>query len=83
MESIEKVVEGRHPGTQTAVVWFAFEHLAQADLRIVSKHCRDLAVKMIQTLCDGPELTTGLRKLREAKDCFVTQRVMDHHAPKE
>jgi len=26
---------------------------------------------MIRVLPDGPELTSGLRKLLEAKDCFV------------
>lgn len=26
---------------------------------------------VINTLPDGPELTAGLRKLLEAKDCFV------------
>jgi hypothetical protein len=26
---------------------------------------------------DGPELTTGLRKLLEAKDCFVRQALID------
>jgi hypothetical protein len=28
---------------------------------------------MLQKLDDGPELTIGLRKLLEAKDCFVRQ----------
>jgi hypothetical protein len=28
---------------------------------------------MISELPDGPELTAGLRKLLEAKDCFVRQ----------
>lgn len=28
---------------------------------------------MIRELPDGPELTAGLRKLLEAKDCFVRQ----------
>jgi hypothetical protein len=30
-----------------------------------------LAEAMIVELPDGPELTAGLRKLLEAKDCFV------------
>jgi hypothetical protein len=28
-------------------------------------------------LADGPELSAGLRKLVEAKDCLVRQRVVD------
>ena len=31
----------------------------------------DLAEAMVNALPDGPELTAGLRKLLEAKDCFV------------
>jgi hypothetical protein len=37
----------------------------------VSKPCGGLAEEMIRVLPDGPELTAGLRKLLEAKDCFV------------
>jgi hypothetical protein len=29
------------------------------------------ADRMVEACPDGPELTTGLRKLLEAKDCFV------------
>lgn len=76
MGRIEDVVKGRHPGTQHFAALFAYEHLP-VDLQQVSRVVHDLAVQMIETLNDGPELTTGLRKLREAKDCFVTQRVLD------
>lgn len=31
----------------------------------------DVARHMASILVDSPELTAGLRKLREAKDCFV------------
>lgn len=47
------------------------------NLRIVSEACHDFAVKMVASLDDGPELTAGLRRLLEAKDCFVRQRVVD------
>ncbi|AKF14334.1 hypothetical protein SEA_VINCENZO_72 [Mycobacterium phage Vincenzo] len=33
--------------------------------------------KMLELLGDGPELTAGLRKLLEAKDCFVRQALLD------
>ena len=33
--------------------------------------CAQTAEGMIEELPDGPELTVGLRKLLEAKDCFV------------
>jgi hypothetical protein len=35
------------------------------------------AVQMVTLLGDGPELTAGLRKLREAKDTFVIQALLD------
>lgn len=61
----------RHPGTQQIARYFAFEHLSKPDLRAISEECHDHAALMIAALPDGPELTTGLRKLLEAKDCFV------------
>jgi hypothetical protein len=63
-------LEGRHPATQHLAQYFAFEHLA-SPLRDISSRCAMLAEMMIGELPDGPELTTGLRKLLEAKDCFV------------
>jgi hypothetical protein len=62
--------EGRHPGTQQVAQWFTFDHLAE-DVRPPSAACAELAQEMIDALPDGPELTVGLRKLLEAKDCFV------------
>lgn len=50
--------------------WFKFEHLP-AHLQEPSKACAELATKIDETLPEGPEKTTGLRKLLEAKDCFV------------
>lgn len=62
--------EGRHPATQQLARWFTFDHLRD-DLRPPSHACAELAQTMIDTLPDGPELSAGLRKLLEAKDCFV------------
>jgi hypothetical protein len=60
----------RHVSTQQIFRHFAYEHL-KVPMRGVSAQCHDLAVLMISTIPDGPELTAGLRKLLEAKDCFV------------
>lgn len=60
----------RHPGTQQVARHFRFDHLP-AHLQGTSKACHDLAEQMVESLPDGPELTAGLRKLLEAKDCFV------------
>lgn len=62
--------EGRHPGTQQIARWFTFDHLPD-NARPPSRACAELAQDMIDALPDGPELTAGLRKLLEAKDCFV------------
>jgi hypothetical protein len=54
---------------------FSYAHLP-AHLQEVSRPCCLLAHQMAETLDStdptaGAEVTTGLRKLLEAKDCFV------------
>jgi hypothetical protein len=71
---------GRHPGTTHLAQFFDFDHLPD-DLKAISRECHDLAKTMIYTTTDGPELTAGLRKLLEAKDCFVRAAVLDRQAP--
>jgi hypothetical protein len=61
----------RHSGTAHVAQFFSFGHLRAGTLRDTSRECHDLAERMIHELPDGPELTAGLRKLLEAKDCFV------------
>lgn len=67
---------GRHPGTMHFVELFAIDHLPEP-LRTVSMYSGHLAAAMMRELDDGPELSAGLRKLLEAKDCFVRQCVID------
>jgi len=50
--------------------YFDSEHLPP-ELEPVSTQCRVLAEWMDQMLVDSPEKSAGLRKLLEAKDCFV------------
>lgn len=54
----------------TTIKYFAFAHLP-AHLQAVSKPIGELAEKMESELPDGPEKSAGMRKLLEAKDCFV------------
>jgi len=54
---------------------FDYEHL-HPDLRAFSQQCYDLAANMLHDLPDSEELYQGLRKLLEAKDCFVRASVM-------
>jgi hypothetical protein len=65
------VWDDRHPSTQHFRGLFAYDHLPQGLMKETSRQCSGLAVQMVGTLPDGPELSAGLRKLLEAKDCFV------------
>lgn len=60
----------RHPATQQIMRYFTFSHLPPHLATISGSACA-LAEAMVLALPDGPELTAGLRKLLEAKDCFV------------
>lgn len=59
-----------HPGTKQILSHFSYDHLPER-LQEASKPVCELAHQMARDLPEGPELTTGLRKLLEAKDCFV------------
>lgn len=50
--------------------WFKFDHLPP-HLQQPSEACAQLASEMDDLLAEGAEKTAGLRKLLEAKDCFV------------
>lgn len=50
--------------------YFAYDHLPPA-LRDVSEPFHHLAHHLADALTAGPELSAGLRKLLEAKDCAV------------
>ena len=54
----------------TTIKYFAYAHLP-AHLQAVSKPIGELAEKLESELPDGPEKSAGMRKLLEAKDCFV------------
>lgn len=54
----------------TIMKYFEYKHLPP-HLQAISKPICEAAVYMNDTLPDGPEKSAGLRKLLEAKDCFV------------
>lgn len=62
----------RDPATLHLIEQFVWLHLPQ-EVQQISQACGELALEMLMRLPDGPELTAGLRKLLEAKDCFVRQ----------
>jgi hypothetical protein len=43
--------------------------------------CAQLRAQVLNLVNDGPELSAGLRKLLEAKDCFVRQSLDDKANP--
>lgn len=45
--------------------------------KIAQQSVNYTAQEVAQYLNDGPELATGLRKLLEARDCFVRQAQID------
>ena len=54
----------------TTTKYFAYAHLPEK-LQAVSKPIGDLAEMLETTIPDGAEKEAGMRKLLEAKDCFV------------
>lgn len=58
----------------TTIQWFSYEHLP-ADLKEVSKLIGDLANQLEELLPDSAEKSAGMRKLLEAKDCFVRAKL--------
>lgn len=66
----------RHPSTLHIAQFFDSDHLPDP-LRAVALPCEYLAAQMIGALKDGPEMSAGMRKLLEAKDCFVRQALID------
>lgn len=54
--------------------YFKYDHLPE-HLQGISKATADLAFEMQRVLPAGPEKSAGLRKLLEAKDCFVRANV--------
>jgi hypothetical protein len=57
--------------------YFVYAHLPE-HLQEISKKVCELALFVDSELPDSPELTTGLRKLLEAKDCFVRAKLDSH-----
>lgn len=59
-----------HPSVKNVLQFFEYEHLPD-HLRVPAVRCEELARLMADQLPQNAELTVGLRKLLEAKDCFV------------
>jgi hypothetical protein len=55
----------------TTIQYFNYDHLPFNKTREVSQQVCNLAHLLEEILPDGPEKSAGMRKLLEAKDCFV------------
>ena len=58
------------------LVNFDYSHLPEGPIQDTSKMFHDLAWNMFETLPPCAELSVGLRKVLEAKDCGVRAMVM-------
>lgn len=67
-------VQELHPSAEHLIQFFAWGHLPPP-LQEISRPAARLAERMINMLPGNPELTAGLRKLLEAKDCFVRAKL--------
>lgn len=65
---------GRHSSVVHFEDLFEYQHLPE-HLAVISQPFAALAERLLEHLTDGPELTVALRKLVEAKDAAVRQRV--------
>ena len=68
-----------HSSTLHLLQFFAYEHLPK-HLSEISQPFAALAQDMAETLPINPEITAGLRKLLEAKDCFVRAKLAEPSA---
>lgn len=72
-------VPSRHPQTERLLKWLKANPRLDGIALDVATLVEHLAEDITSLLGDGPELSAGLRKLRESKDCFVIQALEDSH----
>lgn len=68
----------RHPSTEHLVRLLEPNPALPPQLREIAVKVAALRDSLMPVLGDGPELSAGLRKLLEAKDCFVRQALVDN-----
>lgn len=70
-------LEDRHEATRHLMATLQPNPRLDGVAAAIAMDTWNFAVRMCELLADGPELTAGLRKLREAKDCLVIQGLID------
>lgn len=67
--------------TKQLLRWFNYDHLPTGQPREISSKVSDLAKQIVEAIPDdSAELSAGLRKLLEAKDCFVRAAILGERA---
>lgn len=74
-KTIREGLKNRHPSSTHMLKVLAPNPNLTEDLANIAEANSDLGLSMFLELPDGPELTAGLRKLVEAKDCFVRAKL--------
>lgn len=59
--------------------WFGYEHLPEGPARNTSALIQELAYKVLTAFPASSEMDAGMRKLLEAKDCFVRAAIEGTH----
>jgi hypothetical protein len=70
-------LDQRHEATRHAMKWLVPNPRLDGAAADIAAHVYGLAQYLLGVLNDGIELTAGLRRLREAKDCLVLQALDD------
>jgi hypothetical protein len=65
----------RHPSTEHMLTMLTPNPNLTGRMWEIANEFSEVAAHMIGELEDSPELTAGLRKLLEAKDCFIRAAV--------
>jgi hypothetical protein len=73
----QKPLQDRHPGTQHLMRWLRPNPRLAGQQAFIAEKIEMCALLVLSHTGDGPELTAGLRKLLEAKDCFIRQSIAD------
>lgn len=77
---LREELEGRHEATRHLGQFFTYEHLRGHARLVCRQHAEFLLELLVALPDDGPELSAGLRKLLEVKDCLVRQAILSYPA---
>lgn len=79
MDRLTERFKGRHPATVALLLWLEVNQNLPDSQRRVATVFETTAADVTELVKDGPELSTALRRLIEAKDCAVRQSLLDEN----